>query len=101
MSETPAKVVYEKMKDAAKYAFIDVRSKGEFEHSHAQGFENVPIEDIVADPNVLPKKEEVFFMCASGGRSSRATHIAQEHGVNAMNVEGGFFAWKKEGLPVE
>jgi len=100
MTEAPAKEAYEKMSEPLRYAFIDVRSNGEFKHGHAQGFENIPIEDIVGNPAVLPKKE-IFFMCASGGRSARATRIAQENGISARNVEGGFFAWKKEGLPVE
>ena len=39
-------------------------------------------------------------MCASGGRSSRATAHLVEHGYDAVNVMGGITEWYRNGHPV-
>ena len=45
-------------------------------------------------------KTFVFF-CASGWRSLLATQVAQEMGLKAASLTGGFGDWKRAGLPVE
>lgn len=43
-----------------------------------------------------------LFMCAGGLRSALATQIATRMGLKpAINVKGGFGAWRKAGGPVE
>lgn len=81
--------------------FIDVRSADEFGRGHAKGFVNIPLDEIVLDVGCIPKAETVYFMCHSGGRSRLAVGLVASHGINAVNVEGGFSAWQKAGLPVE
>ncbi|GAA6201228.1 rhodanese-like domain-containing protein [Aquicoccus sp. SU-CL01552] len=39
------------------------------------------------------------FYCASGWRSLLATRVAQEMGLDAQNLRGGFSGWKKDGHP--
>ena len=39
-------------------------------------------------------------MCASGGRSSRATAALTEAGYDAVNVMGGITEWYRNGHPV-
>ena len=41
------------------------------------------------------------FYCASGWRSLLATQVAQEMGLKAASLTGGFGDWKRAGLPVE
>lgn len=41
------------------------------------------------------------FYCASGWRSLLAAKLAQEMGLEARSLRGGFAAWKAAGLPVE
>lgn len=41
------------------------------------------------------------FYCASGWRSLLAARLAQEMGLEARSLSGGFTAWKAAGLPVE
>ena len=40
------------------------------------------------------------FYCASGWRSLLAARLAQEMGLDARSLRGGFGAWKAEGRPV-
>lgn len=42
-----------------------------------------------------------LFYCASGWRSLLATQVAQEMGLKAASLTGGFGDWKRAGLPVE
>ena len=41
------------------------------------------------------------FYCASGWRALLATQVAQEMGLKAASLTGGFGDWKRAGLPVE
>ncbi|MEM7426012.1 MAG: rhodanese-like domain-containing protein [Pseudomonadota bacterium] len=60
------------------------------------------------DPD-SPYHKEVFagdgpfiFMCAGGMRSLLATKTAQDMGLApALNLTGGFGAWKKAGAPID
>ncbi|MEK7065803.1 MAG: rhodanese-like domain-containing protein [Patescibacteria group bacterium] len=81
--------------------FVDVRSVEEFGEGHAKGFVNIPLGEIAQSFLRVPKIETVYFMCHSGGRSFLATKLAISKGLDAVNVEGGFTAWKGAGLPVE
>lgn len=47
-------------------------------------------------------EERTFvFYCASGWRSLLATQVAQDMGLKAASLTGGFGDWKRAGLPVE
>ncbi len=47
-------------------------------------------------------QKRVILHCASGGRSSLAAKTLKEMGyTNVAHLEGGFNAWKEQGLPVE
>ena len=83
------------------FIFIDVRSEAEFVRGHARGFVNIPLDEIASDMKRIHSAECVYFMCHSGGRSFLATKLVVERGINAVNIEGGFSAWKAAGLPVE
>ncbi len=41
-----------------------------------------------------------MFYCASGWRSRLAARLAQEMGLSAQSLRGGFGEWKRAGLPV-
>jgi rhodanese-related sulfurtransferase len=47
----------------------------------------------------LPRDRRILVHCALGGRSAAATSMLRRLGFDAVNVAGGFEAWKKAGLP--
>lgn len=50
----------------------------------------------------LRTDRRIILTCASGGRSALGTDLLQEMGyTNVANLDGGFKAWKEQGLPVE
>ncbi len=51
---------------------------------------------------VFAEDKLFLFFCASGWRSALATKTALEMGLDTVcHLEGGFSAWRDEGLPVE
>jgi rhodanese-related sulfurtransferase len=81
--------------------FIDVRSAMEYKSGHALGAKNIPLESIAGHAEELKKFNEVYVICATGGRSAQAVNHLLSQGVNAFNVSGGTLGWQYSGLPME
>ena len=68
---------------------IDVRSPGEFAGGHIKGSKNIPLNEIGAKINEIKKQNKpVIACCASGMRSSQATSILKQNGVDSINGGG-------------
>lgn len=68
---------------------IDVRSPGEFSGGHIKGSKNIPLNEINAKINEIKKlNKPVIACCASGMRSSQATSILKQNGIDAINGGG-------------
>ncbi len=52
--------------------------------------------------DALEPGKRVILHCASGGRSALAAKTLKEMGyTDVAHIDGGFAAWKEQGLPVE
>ena len=79
---------------------IDVREQDEYSEAYIPGTRNIPLSRFQQSLSDVPVGRTVYVMCASGGRSSRATaHLAAE-GYDAVNVMGGVTEWYRNGHPV-
>jgi rhodanese-related sulfurtransferase len=68
---------------------IDVRSQGEFAGGHIKGAKNIPLNEIGNKINEIKKlNKPVIACCASGMRSSQATSILKQNGIDAINGGG-------------
>jgi rhodanese-related sulfurtransferase len=68
---------------------IDVRSPGEFAGGHIKDSKNIPLNEIGAKINEIKKlNKPVIACCASGMRSSQATSILKQNGIDAINGDG-------------
>lgn len=61
-------------------AVVDVRSPEEFVSGHVPGAVNVPLERVVADP-ARYAGQELYVICQSGGRSSKAAQALAAAGA--------------------
>lgn len=87
---------------AAGAQVVDVRTLEEFGGGHVPGAHHVPLDQLSADKLAgLDRAQPVYFVCASGGRSARATERMRAAGFQAVNVAGGTSAWVAAGHPVE
>jgi rhodanese-related sulfurtransferase len=79
---------------------IDVREPFEWEAGHAAGAVHIPLGDLGARVDEVPRDAPVYVVCAAGGRSLQGAALLERHGVEAVNVTGGMNAWQQAGLPV-
>lgn len=68
---------------------LDVRMPQEFSQGHIKGAINVPLQTLSKEIGLLKKKNKpVITCCLSGVRSSSATAMLAEHGIEVYNGGG-------------
>lgn len=82
-------------------ALVDVRERSEYVDGHVPGAHHIPYEQLEQRIAEVPRAGTLVVYCASGVRSSLATSIFERHGIPAVNLRGGFNAWRSAGLPIE
>ena len=69
---------------------LDVRTVGEFNRGHMDGFKNIPVDELRERINEIEKGKPVYLICQSGLRSYIASHILEGNGYETYNFSGGF-----------
>ena len=80
---------------------LDVREDYEFSAGHAGAAHHVPLGQIPAALDTLPRDQEIVVVCKAGGRSAQATAFLKENGFTAVNLRGGMLGWEESGLPFQ
>ena len=82
---------------------IDVREPDEFARGKIPGAYTIPrgVLEMQVDGR-LPRESTVVLYCGAGGRSALAAKSLADMGYEKVeNLQGGWGAWMKSGLPVE
>lgn len=79
---------------------LDVRGSDERAYGYIPGSLHIPLHELPARFNELPKDKVIVCQCASGGRSAQATGFLAQQGFRAQNLSGGIGFWNMNGLPV-
>ena len=69
---------------------LDTRTPFEYMRGRADGFINIPLDDLRGRIGELDKSKKIYVMCQSGLRSYLATRILMQNGFEAYNFAGGF-----------
>ena len=69
---------------------LDTRTPFEYMRGRADGFINIPLDDLRERVVELDKSKKIYVMCQSGLRSYLATRILMQNGFDAYNFAGGF-----------
>lgn len=80
---------------------IDVRLPEEYEDMHVPGAVHMPLSELAARSNEIPRDERVYVICASGGRSAAAAAALNRGGWDTVSVSEGTKGWAAAGRPVE
>ena len=81
---------------------IDVREDHEFRRGHVPGALHVPLKQLPARAERLPRTVRYVVICQSGSRSRGATDFLIAEGFeDAVSVRGGTRAWARDGRPLE
>lgn len=89
---------------AAEIAIIDVREPDEFVGplGHIRGAKLIPLGQLGARVDELPRDRPLVIACRSGARSAHATLMLQRAGFTRVaNLNGGMLRWRGEGHAVE
>ncbi len=69
---------------------LDTRTPYEYRYGHADGFANIPVDDLRDRINEIPKDKMIYVMCQSGLRSYTACRILSQYGYDCYNFSGGY-----------
>lgn len=72
--------------------WLDVRLPSEFEGSHPDNAVNIPLYFIRVKIDKLDASKKYVVVCDTGRRSSAASYILNEHGIEAFVLQGGLQA---------
>ena len=69
---------------------LDCRTRGEYRSGHADGFLNLPVDELREHIGELDKSKPVYLMCQSGLRSYIACRVLSNLGFDCYNFSGGY-----------
>ncbi|MGW6916537.1 rhodanese-like domain-containing protein [Kitasatospora sp. NPDC054939] len=83
----------------ADAVLLDVREQDEWDAGHVEGALHIPIGEVVARLGELPD-EKLYVLCRVGGRSAQVVQYLVQQGREAVNVDGGMYAWEAAARPM-
>ena len=69
---------------------LDVRTPSEYAAGHAEGFVNLPVDDLREHLAEIPADKPVYLICQSALRSYIACRILSQHGLRCSLLSGGW-----------
>lgn len=69
---------------------LDARTPSEYTGGCAEGFVNIPVDEIRKRISEIPKSKKIYVMCQSGLRSYIACRILTQNGFDCYNFAGGY-----------
>jgi rhodanese-related sulfurtransferase len=78
---------------------LDVRTEGEWADGRITGAVHIPMDELMSRMDEVG--DRVVCVCAVGARSGRVAEYLNAQGYEAVNLEGGIYAWEDAGLPLE
>lgn len=88
---------------AGEVTILDVRPAEEFEAGHIPGAVSIPVADLKARLDELPKGREVVAYCRGPYcvMAAEAVELLRRQGLRAHRLEQGILDWKQRGWRVE
>jgi rhodanese-related sulfurtransferase len=87
----------------ADAVLLDVREPDEWTAGHIEGARHVPMFQVpqhVSLSEDLADDVPIVVVCKMGGRSAQVTAWLNQHGYDALNLDGGMLAWAGAGRPM-
>jgi rhodanese-related sulfurtransferase len=82
--------------------FLDVRTQEEWNEFHAPNSTLIPLDQLSARLNELPKDKQIVVVCRSGNRSQQGRDILLNAGFSQVtSMTGGLNEWRAAGYPIE
>lgn len=91
----PIRVHEIKALDKEKIVMLDVRRPDEVCNGAIEGHINIPVDELRARLDELPKDKKIVVYCAVGFRGYIATNILEQSGFDTCNLLGGYNLFEK------
>jgi hydroxyacylglutathione hydrolase len=75
---------------------IDVRNNSERQAGHVPGTIHIPLGELAARADELPRDQPIAVHCQGGGRAAIGASVLQSLGFEqVLHVKGGYTEWEK------
>ncbi|WP_462188146.1 MULTISPECIES: rhodanese-like domain-containing protein [unclassified Frankia] len=79
---------------------VDVREPDEWSAGHIAGALHIPMRELAARLDEVPREREVVVVCRSGGRSAAVTNYLRQGGWQVRNLTDGMLSWQAHSRPM-
>ena len=84
---------------AEGWMLLDVRTEGEWVDGRIAGSVHIPMDQLMQRLDEVD--DRVVCVCAVGARSARVAQYLNAQGREAVNLDGGLYAWAASGFSIE
>jgi rhodanese-related sulfurtransferase len=81
------------------WMLLDVRSEDEWADGRIAGSVHIPMDQLIQRLDEVD--DRVVCVCAVGARSARVAEYLNAQGREAVNLDGGLYAWTASGFAIE
>jgi len=80
---------------------LDVRTVGEWYEYHVPNTTLIPLDELAARVDELPRDQQIVVVCATGYRSRTGRNILLQPGFEqVVSMTGGLKKWSAKGYPI-
>ena len=80
---------------------LDVRTQEEWDEYHTPNATLIPLDQLQARIDEVPKDQEILVVCRSGNRSQQGRDMLLSAGYQATSMAGGLKEWYARGYPID
>lgn len=89
-----ARALAERLAEGERPTILDVRTPKEWQDGHLDGSVNIPLNQLAARLDEVPRDRDLVVHCQGGYRSAIAASLLQRHGAaTPTDLVGGYKAW--------
>ena len=81
--------------DRSQVFFLDVRDPDELAAGYIEGSVNIPLRQVRARMEEIPKDRRIIVYCAAGQRAYYACRILAQHGYDVVDLAGGYRSYSQ------
>jgi len=96
-TEITARELADRLEGGEQFLLLDVREPVEWNLGHIENARHIPMRQVPAQIDSLPRDEQIVVYCRSGARSANVQRYMIDNGFKTVkSLAGGLMAWWRE-----